>query len=182
MKLMLNLATRSYLNRRAIYFSSLAAILVLLGLLAGNGFYCLRAHDRIAQLNDRLTELEGQARAVRGAAPPKLDEQEQKRLLADIAFANQTLKMDSVHWTALLDRLEALVPPNVGIRGIHPDFRTGSFNLTAAAVSVGDLRIFLDNLSASPDFNDVYLLQQARLDAENAESLVNFSIVVKGVF
>jgi len=181
-KLSLNLATRSYLNRRAIYFSLLGVAGFLLGLLALHGYDYFRSRNRIVQLEERLTELEAKTEKVRGTAPPKLDAQEQKQLTADIEFANQTLKKDSFRWTALLDHLEKLVPPGVAVRGIRPDFQTGAVNLTAAAVGVKELQSFLDNLIGSPDFHDVYLLQQARQEARTGGALLNFSVVVKGAF
>ena len=182
MKLSLNLATRSYLNRRAIYFSILGAAGFLFVLLAFNGYDYFRTRNRIVQLEERLTELEDKEEKVRGTAPPKLGAQEQKQLTADIEFANQTLKRDRFRWTSLLDRLEKLVPPGVAIRGISPDFKSGAINLTASAVDVKDLQTFIDNLIGSPDFHDVYLLQQARQEARTGSALLNFSVVVKGVF
>ncbi len=182
MKLTLNLASRSYLNRRALRFSYLAVSAVLVLLLAFNMYGYLRAHTRVGLLNDRLAELEQQQHVENGTVARKMTPKEQERLVADVEFANEILKKDGFRWTLLLDRLEDVVPERVNIQGIRPNYREGSFSLTGNARSVNDLRTFLDNLSGSPDFNDVYLLRQARQESNYGGSLVSFSLVVKGAF
>ncbi len=182
MKLTLNLASRSYLNRRALYFAYLAIAGLLLLLLGGNMYGYWRSHQRAGQLNAWLVELEGARKADQGPIKSALSGPEQERLVADIEFANQILKMDGFRWTWLLDRLEAVLPEPVGIQAIRPDYRQGSFNLTGYARDVEDLRTLLDNMSASPDFSDVYLLQQSRKETPEGTSVLNFSLVVKGVF
>jgi type IV pilus assembly protein PilN len=181
MKLMLNLASRTYLNRRALRFFYLAVIAVLMLLAAVNLYGYLRSHAEVGQLTAWLAEIERQQKPPR-REEQKMTKQEQQTLMADVDFANQNLKMDDFHWTQLLDHLEAVVPERVSIRGIRPDFRQGSFTLTGNARSVDDLRGFLDNLHASTEFNDVYLLQQSRQELQDGTPLLNFSIVVKGAF
>jgi type IV pilus assembly protein PilN len=182
MKLTLNLASRSYLNRRALRFSYLAVSALLVLLLAVNMYGYLRAHTRAGVLSDRLIDLERQQHIEKGPVAPKMTPLEQEQLIADVEFANEVLKKDGFRWTFLLDRLEDVVPERVNIRGIRPNYREGSFSLSGNARSVNDLRTFLDNLSKSPDFNDVYLFQQARKENKGGVSLVTFSIVVKGAF
>ncbi|OHB33713.1 MAG: hypothetical protein A2X84_02775 [Desulfuromonadaceae bacterium GWC2_58_13] len=182
MKLTLNLASRTYLNRRALRFSYLGVAAILAMLLVVNLYGYLHAHTRIGLLNDRLTELEQQQRTEKGPLPRKMTSGEQEQLVADVEFANEILKKDGFRWTLLLDHLEGVVPERVGIRGIRPNYSEGSFTLSGYARSVDDLRKFLDNLIGSPDFNDVYLLQQARQESKDGGSLIGFSIVVKGAF
>jgi type IV pilus assembly protein PilN len=181
MKLTLNLASRTYLNRRALRFFYLAVIAVLLLLAAVNLYGYLRSQAEVGQLTAWLAEIERQQKTPR-REEQKMTQQEQQTLRADVDFANQNLKMDGFRWTQLLDHLEAVVPERVSIRGIRPDFRQGSFTLTGYARSVDDLRGFLDNLHASTGFNDVYLLQQSRQEQQDGSRLLDFSIVVKGAF
>lgn len=181
MKLILNLASRTYLNRRALRFFYLAVIVVLFLLAAVNLSGYLRSQAQIGQLHIRLGELEQQQKTPKGEVR-KMSPQQQQLLIADVDFANQILKVDGFRWTRLLDRLEAVVPERVSIRGIRPDFRQGAFTLTGYARNVDDLRRFLDNLHASTGFNDVYLLQQSQQEQQNDKGLLSFSIVVKGAF
>jgi len=182
MKLTLNLASRTYLNRRALRFSFWAASVVLALLLVANLYGYWRAYDQIGLLNGRLAALEQKRQAQQGPLPRKMTTKEQEQLTADIEFANEILKQDGFRWTLLLDKLETVVPDRVSIRGIRPNYREGSLNLSGYAATVEDLRKFLDNLIGSSDFNDVYLLQQAKDENKAGGSLVAFSIVVKGAF
>ncbi|WP_432821065.1 PilN domain-containing protein [Trichloromonas sp.] len=182
MKLTLNLASRSYLNRRALRFSYFAVIAVLALLLAVNMYGYWHARNRVGLLNGRLADVEQQMLVEKGPVSRALTPREQEQLVTDVEFANEILKKDGFRWTLLLDRLEAVLPERVSIRGIRPNYREGSFNLTGDARTVADLRMFLDNLSGSADFNDVYLLQQARQERKEGAGLIGFSIVVKGAF
>lgn len=182
MKLTLNLASRSYLNRRALRFSYLATTVALALLLAFNIYDYLSAYGQIGLLNERLATLEQQRQVEKGPTLRKMTPQEQEQLVADVEFANEILKKDGFRWTLLLDQLENVVPDRVSIRGIRPNYHDGSFSLNGNAYSVGDLRKFLDNLIGSSDFNDVYLLQQSKQENRTGGSLIAFSIVVKGAF
>jgi type IV pilus assembly protein PilN len=182
MKLTLNLASRSYLNRRALYFVYLVLAALLLLLLGAGMYSYLRSHQRVGQLNARLAELEGAHKAGEESVKAVLTGPEQESLVADIKFANEILNMDGFRWTRLLDRLEAVLPEQVGIQAINPEYKEGSFSLTGHARDVEDLRNLLDNMSASPDFSDVYLLQQSREETPEGETLLSFSLVVKGAF
>lgn len=182
MKLTLNLASRSYINRRALYAFYVLLISVLVLLLALNlGFY-LRSRSQAHQLKERLAEfdreLAGRQETIAEFNPAAYEE-----ILKEIAFANEILVKDSFHWTALLDRLEEVVPDKVIIRGIQPDYKSGSLNLTGGARRVEDLRRFLDNLIESSTFSDVYLLQQARETGRgNNDGDIGFTVVVRGAF
>ncbi|MEJ2200622.1 MAG: PilN domain-containing protein, partial [Desulfuromonadaceae bacterium] len=147
MKLTLNLASRSYLNRRALRFFYLLAIGMLLLLGAFNLYGYMQGRDRIAQLTVRLAELD-RTRQNPEVRTRKMTPQEQEQLNAEVEFANQILRMDAFRWTELLDRLEQVVPEQVSVRGIRPDFGEGSLSLNGYARSVDDLRRFLDNLHA----------------------------------
>lgn len=185
MKLSLNLASRSYVNRRALYalYAFLFALLIFL-LVLNLGFY-VRSQAQARQLNERLAEfdkdLAGRQETSNGFSPAAYEE-----MLEEIAFANEILVKDSFRWTALLDRLEEVVPDKVIIRGIQPDYKSASLNLSGGARKVGDLRRFLDNLIQSSHFSDVYLLQQSRDSGKGkngrGQGEIGFTIVVRGAF
>lgn len=185
MKLTLNLASRSYLNRRALYTAYAALGTALALLLVLNLAFYLRGQGQVRHLKVRLAELDRELAGGQDVAAD-FSPSAYRQLLGEVAFANEILVKDSFRWTALLDRLEEVVPDKVMIRGIQPDYKAGSLRLTGQARRVRDLRLFLDNLILSPDFNDVYLLQQARevskSDRGRAREGIGFSIVVKGAF
>lgn len=185
MKLTLNLASRSYLNRRALYglyvvVSGLLVLLLALGIVLH-----LRSQAQVRQIREHLAELGREAAGATQAEGSTVAPAAYEKLLADIRFANEILVQDSFRWTVLLDRLEEEVPQGVAIGSIQPDYKGKSLNLTGLARGVEDLQQFLDQLIASAYFSDVYLLQQSRLKAAGqgeAAGAISFSVVVRGAF
>lgn len=182
MKLTLNLAGRGYLNRRALRFAYGLVALLLLLLLSALVYGYLRDYRQVGQFEQWLAELETRGGIESAPTRPPLSTAERERLLSDVDFANSILRMDGFRWTHLLDRLEGVLPETVGIQAIRPDYAKGSFSLTGQARDLDALRRLLDNLSASPEFSDVYLLQQSRRENPTGGSLLGFSLEVKGAF
>lgn len=182
MKLNLNLATRPYLNRRALYtaYAVVAAVLTLL--LALNLGAMFRSRGQSRQLEARLAEIDRMAVAEQGSGGGFTPEAYQK-LLKQIRFANEIIEQESFRWTVLLSRLEEDVPDGVGITGIRPDFKKKMLAVTGQAREVDDLRLLLDNLIASPHYDDVLLLQQGRVEARDGNAGgITFSLSVRGGF
>ncbi len=182
MKLMLNLATRPYLNRRALYtaYAVVAAVLALL--LALNLGVMFRSLGQNRQLAARLGEIDRMADAEQGSGRGFTPEAYQG-VLKQIRFANEIIEQESFRWTVLLSRLEEDVPEGVGITGIRPDFKKKTLAVTGLARSVDDLRLLLDNLIASSYYEDVLLLQQGRVEARDGSAGgIAFSLSVRGGF
>lgn len=183
MKLTLNLATRTYLNRRFLYGAYAVLTTVLVLLLALNIFLFVRSWTHARQIRGHLAELEHEVRISQGEGGKVVTQADYQKLLERIAFANEILDQDNYRWTALLNRLEEVVPDNVAISGIQPNYKEKTFSLTGAAKGVGDLQLFLDNLIDSPHFSDVYLLQQSRAGSKDeGPTTISFSVAVKGGF
>jgi type IV pilus assembly protein PilN len=185
MKLTLNLASRTYLNRRALYgfYAVVGGLLVLL-LALGVGLLVSR-HAQVRQIRAHLAELGREVAGAEKAEGSTFTPAAYQKLLNDIRFANEILAQDSFRWTALLNRLEEVVPERVAISGIVPDYKEKSLKLTGLARGVEDLQQLLDSLIASAYFSDVYLLQQSRLKEAgqgDAAGAISFSIVVRGAF
>jgi len=183
LKLETNLSTRTYVNRRSLYALYSAILAVLLLILGSNVFSSFSGRSQIRMLGERLAEIErafSESKGGDGYTP-----QTYKALVDDVSFANAVLKKDAFRWTALLDRLEQLVPKGMIVQGIQPDYKTGGLSLSGMVKTVPDLQQFLDNLAASEDFRDVYLLRQSRAEVDmggKKMSLISFSVDVKGVF
>jgi len=158
MKYALNLATGIYINHRRLYAIFSVLSLFLLGLLIVNTMSVIRDSSRMRQLELRLEELRGQKRGVNqqsevsGAALAKMAER--------IKAANELLVRDNYRWTSLLDQLETHLAEGISIRGLQPDYKSGVLKLSGVAASVTDLRHFIDNLSRSDVFTQVYLKEQ----------------------
>ena len=178
MKYSLNLATGTYLNHRRLYVTFSVLGLFLLGLLVVNSMSVIRDSSRTRQLELRLEELRGQKRGVNqqgeigSAALAKMAER--------IKAANELLVRDNYRWTSLLDQLEAHLAEGISIRDLQPDYKSGVLRLSGVAASITDLRNFIDNLSQSEVFTQVYLKgQRTETTKDDLPGGISFSIELK---
>lgn len=177
MKYSLNLATGTYVNYRRLYVIFSVFFLFLLGLLIVNTTSVIRGSSRTRQLELRLEELRsqkgaGQQSEISAAALTKMAQR--------IEVANQLLVRDSYRWTALLDQLEAHLADGISIRGLQPDYKSGVLRLSGVAASITDLRNFIDNLTRSEVFTQVYLKEQrTEKTKDDLDGGISFSIEVK---
>lgn len=178
MKYSLNLASGTYVNHRHLYVIFSLFGLFLFGLLLVNGVSMYRESNRIEQLNLRLEELRGKDRGknkeglINSVALAELSQR--------ISAANEILVRDDYRWTELLDQLEAHLADGISIRGLQPDYKSGVLKLNGVAGSVADLKAFLDNLSRSEVFSDVYLRQQrSEKNDDDFHSGVSFLIELR---
>jgi type IV pilus assembly protein PilN len=186
MKLNLNLASRRYLNRRALYGFYTVIIVVLILVLGLNLSLFFRGRSQARHLEARLAELEQQLSGQQGAAVKGFSLQAYADLLDEIGFANDILLKDSFRWTRLLDWLEEVTPKRVLVSSIQPEFKDHSLKIVGQARSVDDLRNFIDNLIESPHFTEVYLYNQAKVlsggSSRGKGGNISYSIDLKGGF
>lgn len=186
MKLTLNLASRTYVNRRLLYlgYALVLGTLVLLLAFGAHRAWRLRAHS--LQLGVQLSTLEKTLGEVGEETEPVVTAAEMARQKAQVTSANAILERDGFRWTVLLDRLEEMTLEGVTIVSLQPDYKARSLRLTGQARSLKELRAFLDRLITSPAFSEVYLLQQGSAKVKTASGAerpaLGFSLVLKGVF
>ena len=178
MKYLLNLATGTYVNHRRLYVTFSLLCFFLLGLLIVNTTSVIRDNSRTRQLELRLEELRGHKRGagqqseVSGAV---LAEMAQR-----IEIANELLVRDNYRWTVLLDQLEDHLADGISIRDLQPDYKSGVLRLSGVALSITDLRHFIDNLSRSEVFTQVYLKEQrTEKTIDDLPGGISFSIELK---
>ena len=164
MKISLNLASRTYVNRRALYAGYAAAALALAILLAVNLTFFWQSRSETREYERRLAEIKKQFGTMAEEGETDFNPAVYKELLADIEFANAILEKDGFSWSLLLGQLEELTPEGVAIRGLRPDHKTRSLNLTAVARGVDEMRAFIDRLMASEKFADLFLLSQEQTE------------------
>lgn len=185
MKLTLNLASRTYLNRRALLTFYWILIAALLGLLVFNLLFFYRSQVQAKQIKAHLEELNRDLVKGQGEAQT-FNQQAYEGLLVEVDAANAIIAKDSFRWSDLLGRLEQLVPEGVALRSIQPDFKDSSLELQGVAKDIPQLRAFLDLLVADERLGQATLLQQARIQVKDAgaveSDVVAFSISVKGAF
>jgi Tfp pilus assembly protein PilN len=152
--------------------------LFLFRLLILNTMSVIRDSSRMRQHELRLQELHGQKRGVNqqsevsGAVLAKMAER--------IEVANELLLRDNYRWTTLLDQLETHLAEGISIRALQPNYKTGVLQLSGLALSVTDLRHFIDNLSRSEVFTQVYLKEQrTEKGIDELPGGISFSIELK---
>lgn len=177
----LNLASRIYLDRRSVrrWLLLVGGLLVLL--LAINLLYAWRNLRQLQQIDGRLIEIEGKLASQRGTTKTFTPESF-ARVMGEIAAANKMIDADQFRWTGLLGRLEELLPDDVAIRTLTPNYKERSLQITAVARDTAAMTALLDVLLASTDMSQVYLLNQASVEQADGETVVSFSIVIREAF
>ena len=158
MKYSLNLATGTYVNHRRLFAIVSLLGFFLFGLLVVNTMSLIRDSSRTRLLELRLEELRAQKKG--GGQQSEISTADLAKMAQRIEVANELLVRDNYRWTALLDQLEAHLVDGISIRGLQPDYKSGVLRLSGVAASITDLRNFIDNLSRSEVFTQVYLKEQ----------------------
>lgn len=182
MEFRLNLASRVFLDRRAVRRWLLLAVSLLALLLAVNLLYGYRNVQQLRQVDSRIAELEARLARQRGLLVKNFSKERYAEVMADVAAANRIIAADQFRWTALLGRFEELLPDDVAILTLTPDYREHSLKIAAVARDETELSAFLDALLASPDLSQVYLLDQNAEERPDGSYGVRFSLVIREAF
>ncbi len=186
MLLQINLASRTYVNRRALYGSYAVVGGLLCLLLLFNIDFLLRLQAHGAKMTAQLAEVEATLLDQGGRKDPAIAPEELKKRQKDVAFANEILMREGFRWTELLDRLEDVAVDGISIRALQPNFKEKSLSLSGVAREVRDLRRYIDRLIAESSFSEVYLLSQSTVKIKDnlggEHQAIAFSIDLKGVF
>lgn len=168
----INLATRTYLDRRK--FNTIAGIacVVLILLLFFNITMVAGNAGKLSRMGKEIGLLSGKDT---GSVPQK-DYQE---IVSRIKFANEIIAMKTFNWMSLLDALEAVVPDGVAISGVNPKPKTGDLGLSGAARSFTGLQQLMENLESSSYFRDIYLMSQSEISVGETQKGISFSINCK---
>jgi type IV pilus assembly protein PilN len=182
MEFRLNLASQSYLDRRTVrrwllLVGGFAALLLVVNL--GYGYFNVQ---QLNQVDAHLAELDAKLMAQRSDTSVAFTPESLARLKKQIDDANQIIAADRFRWTALLTRLETLLPDDVAIRSVKPNYRDRSLQITAVARDTVAMTTLLDKLLASEDLNQVYLSSQSQTVLQDGEEVLQFALVIKGAF
>jgi len=178
MKFTLNLASRSYVNRKVLYVSyGLVGILLLVVLLI-NLMTLFDLQTSTTDTREKLAELQTNA-ASQDADMSGYSAQALANLGKSIDAANDVLRRDSFRWTELLDRFETLMPSRVRIRSITPNYTKQTIAIACEAKDLTAMKRFIDKLNQSGYYRQVLLSQQT-LDTKTA--IIKFDIELIGGF
>jgi type IV pilus assembly protein PilN len=177
-----NLASRSYLDRRTVrrwllLVGGIAVLLLVLNM--GYGYFNLQ---QLRQVDAHLAELDAKLKTQRGETMVTYTPADLARVMAQIEAANQIIAADRFRWTSLLGRLEQLLPDEVAVRSLTPNYRDRSLQISAVAIDTTAMTELLDNLLSSSDLNQVSLLNQAPVSQQDSEAGMQFSLVIREAF
>lgn len=186
MKFNLNLASRRYVNKRGLLNGFIALFCALL-LFGGWAVNSLIVSTNALQLNQQhLAEVNRELRQLQGKPAKTLSIAERTALEQESSVVAELLRLDAFRWTELLDRMEQLLPKGVSLNAFSPDYAKNSLQLSGEALSLKEMRIFLDRLLKDESFKHVYLKNHARTKiqdyAKNEREAISFSLLLEGVF
>lgn len=184
MEIKLNLASKPYLNRQSVRLWLLLIGILLLLLLLLIGSYGYEKYRQLQVLGERQQELNDQITGIQG---PSADYSPEKLAAAkvEVELANEIIAADRFRWTDLLDRFETLLPDDVTIHSIRPNFRDRSIQLLGEARDISALTRFVDNLLTSEDMNQAFLQSHGetkKAQSSGGQALTGFSIVIREAF
>lgn len=182
MEMRLNLASRSYLDRRSARRWMLLVAALLAVLLAVNSLYAYRSWQQLQQVDARLAEAGEKLAARHGQVRESFSAEAYAQVMGRVAAANELIAAEGFRWTGLLGRFEGLLPDQVSIRSLQPDFKERSLKVSAVAADVPAMTAFIDALLASAEQRQVYLLSQGPEDLPDGSPAVQFSLVIREAF
>ena len=155
-----NLSTRPFYNERAVH--ALAA-LVALALVAMTGWQVVR----VVRLSRYKTELNAAIRRDRNESQLAssqaqqirrgLDQKQLAVLSAAAKEANDLIAQRTFSWTELFNQIEATLPDDVMLMGVHPEIKDGltELHLDVQGRSEDVINDFWDRLEKTGQFHDV---------------------------
>jgi Tfp pilus assembly protein PilN len=182
MQFNINLASRNFLDRRSVRrWLSLISVLAMLLLMVNVG-YAYISLQQLKRIDALLAELDTKLLAQRSETAVSYSPANLVKVMAEIEAANEIIAADRFRWTSLLSRLEQLLPDEVAVRSLTPNYRDRSLQVSAAAIDVKAMTEFLDNLLSSSDLKQAYLLSQSPVQQQESEVGVQFTLVIKEAF
>ena len=184
MDIKLNLVSKPYMTRQSVRLWLLFACALMVLLLLSNGIYGYQNYRQLDLLESRFQEMQGQAYGVPGA-PAGYTPEKYAAVRSEIALENEIIAADQFRWTLLLNRFEELLPAEVSIRTIQPDFNGHAVRLDCIARDISAMTRFVDNLLTSKDLNQAYLKRHAEVASgpgDSNQTHVGFSLVIREAF
>lgn len=184
MEIKLNLTSKPYLNRQRVRFWLLLACAFMALLLVLNCAYGYQNWRQMRLLESHFQELGGQVSDVQGDVSGYTPEK-YAEVKSEVALKNEIVAADQFRWTTLLSRFEELLPADVIIRTIQPNFQDHSVQLACLSRDVSAMTRFVDNLLTSEDLNQAYLQRHGEVESKlngSKQLQVGFSLVIREAF
>ncbi len=175
MQFKINLATRTYINKKKVNSAIVASVIVLLFLFLVQ----VKIYSRNAGEISRISSLTTADKAVFKKNVPEFTDKDYVKLTDNIKFCNSLIEKKTYDWVGLLNRLESVVPEGLTLTSLEPDSEEHTIKLTGNSLTFGVMSHFIQNLEASDFFSNVYLHKQDEKETKDKQNLLSFTITCK---
>ena len=164
-----NLATRPFYNERAAHVAIGIAAALVVAITAVNALQVVRLSGHNTELSARTgaeraeaNRLTAEARRIRNT----IDKDELALIVGAAHEANALIDQRTFSWTALFNRIEETLPPDVMLTAVRPAIRDGVTRVDMAVLgrTIEDVDEFMDRLEATGAFQDIIPATQDRTD------------------
>lgn len=152
-----NLSTRPFYNERAIHAFAAVLAVAVLAVTAWQVRRVVRLSQYKTELNAAITR--DRAEADKNASQAQqvrqgLDQKQLAALAVSAKEANDLIAQRTFSWTELFNRLEATLPGNVMLMGVHPEFDEGAtqLHMDVQGKNEDDIEAFWERLEKTGAF------------------------------
>lgn len=173
----INLATRTYLDRRLVNRIGAGLCAILIFLFAWNVYRVATSGAELSRLHADIASHE----AKLNSRPQGVSEKEYTKLLGTIGFYNEIIGRKSFNWLGLLEQLENATPEGISLSLVSPDRKSGEIKIDGRAKTFTLVRTYLEKLEDSKAFTSIYLVSHTNLTLGDRAKGVQFSVICKAV-
>ena len=173
----LNLSTRPFPAYRLVNIVLAVGLVVLVVLSAwqATGFIRFTRLTRSIRLSEIDLRVEAESLGKRVAdLESRLDRPEATAKLNEIGFLNRLIARKNLSWTKLFADLEEMVPNNVHLVSLTPEFGTSGgiiLRIDLEARSVDDASEFIHRLEKSPVFEGIVVSSEQKRESTPASDV-----------
>lgn len=173
-----NLATRPFYNTRAVRAALGIAAAAVLALVLYDVVQLVNLTFTQRSLGARASDAEAQATRIRAEAERtrrQIDPEELQTVANAAREANAIIDQRAFSWTALFERFEATLPPDVRITAVQPTLGedgTTRLRIAVQARRAEDLDAFVEAMEDSGAFREALAIQEVT----NTEGMIDATI------
>lgn len=175
MNFSINLATRTYLDRRLVNRIGFGICLILLVMLAWNVNNAAWSIGELRRLRSDNATYENRL----SSRPKGVSEKEYASLLSNVKFYNEIIERKAINWMGLLEQLELTTPDGIAISSLVPDMIKGDITIEGRAKNFAQIKLYLDKLEDSKNFTSIFLLSHSEIAIGERTKAVQFTISCK---
>jgi type IV pilus assembly protein PilN len=171
----INLATRTYLDRKLVNRIGYGICIALLAMLAWNISRAAWSYGELRRLRADIASYESRLTS----RPNGVSEKDFTGLLVNIGFYNEIIRRKSFNWMGLLEQLENVTPEGIALSSLAPDTKKGEIKIEGRSKNFAQVKAYLDRLEDSKVFTSILLLSHSEVTVGERDKAVQFSISCK---